>query len=265
MALMTHGHVARIAGILLLAGMLPAANGPTHELWDALLRQYVSPESRVDYRAWIQSGKPKLGEYTGIIAQKWPENLTAAARKAALINAYNALTVSWIIANYPVESIWRTKRPFTLARHVVDGRRLSLDDIETLLRNMDDPRIHSALVCAARGCPPLRLEAYVELRLDEQLDGNMRKWLANPELNEFLPRENTAKISKIFDWYRGDFEKNGGRVWSFLARYSPEGSGFPNERTKIQNKSYHWGLNDTSTLGQKYSRLSFYWDFARNK
>jgi Protein of unknown function, DUF547 len=255
--------------LLLAAALLQArflfAGGPSHDLWDALLHEYVSPQARVDYAGWIRSGKPQLEQYIALIGQKWADDLTPAAREAALINAYNALTVSWIIANYPVQSIWRTKRPFTNARHLLDGRSVSLDQIETSLREMGDPRIHAALVCASRGCPPLRREAYTELRVNEQLEDNARKWLANPELNEFFPRQNTAKVSKIFDWYRADFEKNSGSVWSFLARYSPAGPEFPNQRTVIRYKTYHWGLNDASGLGKDYSQISFLWDAARNK
>lgn len=262
---MTHKFSALLISSLFLPAGVEATPGLDHELWDAQVREYVSPQARVDYARWIRSEKPRLEQYIAIIGQKWAENLTPAARKAALINAYNALTVSWIMENYPVESIWRTKHPFTLARHVVDGRKVSLDDLETWLRDMGDPRIHAALVCASRSCPPLRREAYVESRLDEQLDDNTRRWLANSDLNEFLPRQKTAKISKVFDWYHGDFEKNGGGVWSFLAKYSPVGSGFPNQTTDIRYKSYHWGLNDISTLGQNYSQINFLWDAARNK
>ena len=247
------------------ASGLSAAAGLDHAAWDALLREYVSSKARVDYARWIQSGKPGLEQYIAMIGQKWPDDLAPPAKKAALINAYNALTVSWIITNYPVESIWRTKHPFTLPRHVVDARKMSLDDIETSLRDMGDPRIHAALVCASRGCPPLRREAYVESRLDQQLDENTRTWLANPEVNEFSPPSNSARISKIFDWYRGDFEKNGERVWSFLAKYSPAGAGFPNQKTALRYQSYHWGLNDVSTLGWKYSQINFLLDAARNK
>jgi hypothetical protein len=245
--------------------LLPAEQIPSHHLWDELVREYVSPQARVDYAGLIRSGKGKLKEYIATLGQKWPDDLTPDARKAALINAYNALTVSWIVENYPVESIWRTKRPFTEARHVVDGAKVSLDDVETSLRNTDDPRIHAVLVCAARGCPPLRREAFIEARLNEQLDDNTRKWLADPHLNEFRLDRNTATISKIFDWYRGDFEKNGGTIWSFLAKYSPTGPEFPNQQTAIRHKSYHWGLNDTSALGENYSRIKFLWDAFRNK
>lgn len=89
-------------------------------------------------------------------------------RKAALINAYNPFTVNWVVQNYPVKSIWRTSRPFGEVRHVLDGGKVSLDQIETELRNMGDPRIHGVLVCAALSCPPLRREAYVP----EDLAGN---------------------------------------------------------------------------------------------
>ena len=247
------------------AGVLLAQPGPDHELWNALVREYVSPQALVDYAGWIQSGKPRLEQYVGIVGRKWPEDLAPEARKAALINAYNALTVSWILANYPVKSIWQTKRPFTQARHLVDGRHVSLDGIETSLREMGDPRIHAVLVCASRGCPPLRREAYIESRLDGQLDDATRTWLANPGQNEFLRNQNTARISKIFKWYGGDFEKNGGSVWSFLARYSDTGPSFPDHRTTIRYKSYHWGLNDASGLGRSYSQINFLWDAARNK
>ncbi|MEJ7607366.1 MAG: DUF547 domain-containing protein [Bryobacteraceae bacterium] len=224
---------------MLLSSSLLAAAGPSHELWDALLREYVSPQARVDYSEWIRSGKPRLEQYLALIGQKWPAGITPVARKAALINAYNALTVSWIIAHYPVESIWRTKQPFTQPRHIVDGQTASLDAIETSLRNLGDPRIHAVLVCASRGCPPLRREAYVESRLEEQLEEATRQWLANPDLNQFLPRENIAKVSKIFHWYHGDFENNGGSIQSFLARYMPPGSDLLNQRTAIRYKSYH--------------------------
>ena len=64
------------------------------------------------------------------------------------------------------------------------------------------PRIHAAPVCAARSCPPLGREACVADRLDEQLDNNVREWLANPTLNRFDPSRAEAKVSPIFNWYR---------------------------------------------------------------
>jgi hypothetical protein len=45
-------------------------------------------------------------------------------------------------------------------------------------RNLDDPRIRFAVVCASVGCPMLRNEAYVADRLDAQLDDAIRRFLS---------------------------------------------------------------------------------------
>lgn len=71
-------------------------------------------------------------------------------------------------------------------------------------------------MCASRGCPLLRGEAYDPARLNEQLDDNFRKWLANPRLNSFRPDRKTASVSMIFKWYASDVRKNGGSVEKYL-------------------------------------------------
>ena len=237
----------------------------SHSRWDALLKQYVSSEYRVDYRGLQQHGLSELDAYLAELAKPWPEDMEPAAIKASLINAYNALTVRWVLSNYPVQSIWSTSDPFRAARHPLDAGRVSLDQIETRLREMRDPRIHSALVCAARSCPPLRGEAYTTARLEEQLDDNARRWLADARLNEFFPDRRTADVSEIFKWYAADFESSGG-VRGFLARFAPpDGQAFAGSpEWRIGYKTYRWGLNDSSALGSDYSQLRFYWDWARN-
>jgi hypothetical protein len=234
-----------------------------HSAWDALLKRHVNSESRVDYRAWKNGASlAGLDAYLAQIASPWG-GVATEERKAALVNAYNALTIRWILAHYPVESIWKTKQPFSRARHDVNGRRVSLDAIETELRQMGDPRIHAALVCAARGCPPLRREAYTAGHLDDQLDSNTRQWLSDAKLNSFDAQRRTARISSIFKWYRGDFPN----LEQFLARYGPAGAAFLRQGTaKIAHVDYHWGLNDQSPLGESYKGgLGFYWDYLRNR
>ena len=231
-----------------------------HSLWNALAQKYINAEAKVDYAAIQAEALPRLDAYLRLLGAKWPNGLPAADKKAALLNAYNALTVRWIITNYPVQSIWRTKHPFTEARHSIDGELVSLDRIESQLRDLSDPRIHAALVCAARGCPPLRREAYEARRLDEQLDDNVRSWLANPRLNEFFPERRTASVSMIFKWYAKDFIKTSGSVENFLSRFVPSETG-----DRLEYKTYDWGLNDRSNIGDGYSQAKFYWDALRNK
>ena len=257
--------ITLVAAARLPAG-IPENSVKDHSTWDALLKRYVNPQSLVDYQRWKETGKPELAHYVQMLGAKWPSGLTLSEEKSALINAYNALTIYWVLQNYPVESIWQTDHPFSAVRHQIDGRPVSLNQIEGRLRAMGDPRIHAALVCAARSCPPLRREAYAPDRIDRQLDDNTRTWLANATLNEFLQESHIAKVSMIFKWYAEDFKQGAGSVESFLARYAPQSkAALAVETFKLEHKTYNWGLNDTSNLGTSYSQLHFLWDYFRNK
>jgi len=118
------------------SGHSQSAGALKHSAWDALLKRYVNEQSRVDYQRWKQEGVGGLDAYLKQLAEPWPQGIAANEKKATLIDAYNALTVRWILHNYPVRSIWATKNPFTAKRHVVDGHKVSLDEIESQLRGM---------------------------------------------------------------------------------------------------------------------------------
>ncbi len=254
----------RIAVVLIALRAATAASFPDNTGWADILRTRVTGSHLVDYRAIRDRNRAALDKYAEQLASPWPA-MSADARKAALINAYNALTIRWIVENYPVESIWRTKKPFTEVRQTVNGKRVSLDDIEGELRKMD-ARVHAALVCAARSCPPLRREPYSADHVNEQLDSNFREWLQIPDRNHFDPSRRVAAISKIFDWYGQDFASMGG-VRQVLARYAPEVAAAmlrDSKDVKIEYQPYRWGLNDTSELGSRYSALNFYVDRVKN-
>jgi hypothetical protein len=247
----------RLLSMLLIA--LPAlGEGLDHSRWDRVLKMYVTADSRVDYQNLKWNASKDLEPYLKDLAAPWPAGLSADETKAALINAYNALTVHWMVVNYPQKSIWRTDNPFRKARHSLNGELVSLDQIEGRLREMKDPRIHAALVCAARSCPPLRREAYVAERLNHQLDDNARTWLADKRFNEFRPADRVARVSEVFKWYVKDFKPAGG-VKEFLARYAPVAVKDP----KIEYIPYNWGLNDATALGSDYTQWEFYRDQLR--
>jgi len=253
----------RIPGLLCCLAVGISMNGQDldHAKWTAVLQKYVTAQSRVNYAQLKSDGTDDLDSYLNEIAREWPKGMDADATKAALIDAYNALTVRWIVSNFPVASIWSTRGPFRVARHKVDGKLESLDSIETRLRNMGDPRVHGALVCAARSCPPLRRQAYTKAALNNQLDENFSAWLAEPSRNRFLPDKRLAKVSKIFQWYAGDFEKIGG-VPAVLEKFAPPHS-FATSY-KLEYQKYNWGLNDSGSVGTSYSGIDFYIDYVRN-
>jgi Protein of unknown function, DUF547 len=234
--------------------------------WDTLLRRFVNAQHRVNYGRLKKEGSAQLTAFVEGLGKAQNQPLAPNPEKALLINAYNAFTVQWILDNYPVQSIWSTSAPFTQARHRLRGKTVSLDQIESQLRAMADPRIHAALVYAARSCPPLRQEAYAGARVDEQLDDNVRQWLADRSLNTFDPEHGQAEISPIFEWYRKDFDSYPGGLEGFLRKYAPPGIGeaLASSKLKLNFKDYNWGLNDESALGSKYSRLHFALDKAWN-
>jgi hypothetical protein len=66
-------------------------------------------------------------------------------------------------------------------------------------------RIHPALVCAAKGYPPPRSEAYVAGNLDAQLNDQSRRFLAIPTGLRIDRAKKAVYFSSIFKWYGVDF------------------------------------------------------------
>lgn len=178
---------------------------------------------------------------------------------AILANAYNALVVNTVIQNDIQDSIiapwghdvW--KRP----AGVVGGQEVHLDNIEhDLLRKLwKEPRVHSAVVCAAKSCVPLRAEAYRGSTLEEQLEDQMRKWLAMPHKGLRYDQEaHAVYLSKIFSWYLEDFAEDTNGLLAYLAPYVDS-----NVATQLLKQppptvhfmEYDWSLNDEQVPAQQ--------------
>lgn len=245
--------LAAMLVILAAGGAAADSFDHTHNHWTDALRRFVV-DGRVDY-ARLKTNRADLDKYLGELAsvplrefQSWNTN----QQLAFLINLYNAETVQLIIDHYPVDSIkdiggWMTK-PWDLKCVNLFGKTVTLDTIEhgMIRKNYKEPRIHFALVCAARGCPPLRSEAYVAEQLDAQLDDQVLVFLATPEKNRIDTENKTLYLSPIFKWYGEDFQKYTRGVQYFLSRYYPK----VDERAlrdgayKIYYTDYDWSLND---------------------
>jgi hypothetical protein len=166
------------------------------------------------------------------------------------IDVYNAVTLNLVLENYPLESIKDLggvlSSPWKRKLIVVEERELSLDEIEnSIIRpSFREPRIHFALNCAAKSCPPLRAEAYTGERLDEQLEEQTIAFLWNPAENG-LDEKGRLALSRIFDWYRSDFEEAAGSVVEFVRPYLPALQGEdPAEAVPVRYREYDWSLNE---------------------
>jgi hypothetical protein len=238
--------------------------GINHDDYERLLKKYVNEQGLVNYGGWKEN-KPDLSaldEYLKQFAAKIDNPAQGNGKAASLVNAYNALVLRWILSNYPTESIWQLKDSFSGKRHEIGGHKVALNDIEHgTLRPLIGYRAHSALVCAARSCPPLQRFAYTAEKFEEQGDRAYQTWLAREDLNKFLPSEKKVEISSIFKWFKQDFEKAGG-VPKILGRYAPQpvrdfaASG----KYEIKYLPYNWGLNDQGPHGRTYSRANLLFD-----
>ena len=94
-----------------------------------------------------------------------------------------------------------------------------------------DARIHFALNCGGLGCPPIRF--YEAENLDKQLDIATKAFL----FSEVKKENNTLKISKLFNWYIGDFGGKDGLI-QFFQKYNILKS--ENASPKIVYAEYNW-------------------------
>ncbi len=232
--------------------------GVDHEKFDALLKKYVNDQGLVNYTAWKADADDMaaLDAYLKEFAPKPEKPAEGNERAAALANLYNAGVLSWVLQNYPTESIWETKDPFTAKRYTVGGEPVSLNDIENAaLRPQVGLEAHSVLVCAARSCPPLQRTAYTASGFESQNARTYRTWLGRTDLNVFDADQKKVEVSSIFKWYKGDFDKAGG-VKKVLAEKAPEQDRafLAGGDYEVRYQPYNWGLNDQGEHGHHYSK-----------
>jgi len=108
-----------------------------------------------------------------------------------------------------------------------------------------DPRIHFALVCGARSCPPISF--YEASQIDSQLQLAAMSFI-NSEQVKILPQERTVLLSQIFKWYRVDFGGSHAAIIDILLNFLDEGekNTFLKEnrdRIRIKYQPYDWNLN----------------------
>ncbi len=226
-----------------------AADPPTvdNALYAGLLARHVH-HGLVDYRG-LQQEETQLDRYLDVLAAVVPDLLSVDERFAFYVNAYNAWTWKLILNHYPgirsikdAGSFWQSPWKKKLAR--IDGRLLTLDEIENdILRpQFKDPRVHFAINCASKGCPPLYNVPFNGRDLDRQLDHVTRAFINDP--TRYRLAGDVLLVSRIFKWFREDFHDD---IIGFFQLYA-EGD----LRAVLQAKArdldveflaYDWSLN----------------------
>lgn len=245
-----------LAAILVTLPCTSFAFDSSHKEWTAVLKKYQDERGNMHYaqlKADIKTANHSFLNYLAAIEgvsrgefDRWTE----PQKKAFLINAYNALTVKLIVDHYPVKSIKKIgglfTKPWALEFFsLLGGEIKALDPIEHqwLRPKFKDYRIHAAVNCASVSCPPLRNEAYTGDKLDSQLDAQMRSWLSDKDRNRVSAEK--LELSKIFSWYKEDFETWGGGVKAVVSKFSsqPLSTSVLNQ-VNISFLDYNWDLNE---------------------
>jgi hypothetical protein len=265
-----------VLGLLLPIGAAFAQFDHSHSGWSGLLRKHVvvvndGKASQVRYgefakdRAQLKAYLDSLSKVTDAEFKAWSK----PQQMAFLINAYNAFTIEKVLTRYPdLKSIrdfgtvfgnpWKDKF-FTLL-----GRPSYLDQIEhEILRAKGaygEPRVHFAVNCASIGCPMLREEAYVDDRLDAQLEEQTQRFLSDRTRNRFNERNGQLEVSKIFDWFKEDWVSGNKGIGAsaqpiesreqYFARYAKQLADKPDAQAKVAEQKaglafleYDWALN----------------------
>lgn len=209
---------------------------PSHETFDELLQKYVSSTGAVNY-AGLKAERAKLDAYLTTLGQSTPTQAWSRDERLAYwINAYNAATIRLILDNYPLKSIQDLDggKTWDVKRVKLGAETYSLNQIENdIIRpRFKEPRIHFAVNCAAKGCPPLRNEAFTAGKLERQLADQTKKFVNDPRYTKV--DDNAVTVSKIFDWYGSDFAD----VKAFIGKYRNVPAG-----AALKYSDYDWSLN----------------------
>jgi hypothetical protein len=212
---------------------------------DSILSKYVDPDGLVNYQAIIDSPY-NINEYLDFIKNVSPQSHpklfpTKNDKLAYWINAYNALVIKLMIEN-PGTNILEISfgHLIWLTKFDVGLKKISLYEIEHKILRKLDSRIHFAISCGSKSCPPLGQRVFLGSTLDVQLENSAKDFI-NDKNNVFIDFDNkTLYLNKIFKWYKKDFNN----VKKYIVKYLNDGTSFNQIKGfNIKYNDYDWSLN----------------------
>ena len=191
---------------------------------------------------------------------------------AMFINIYNALVVHGIVSRGAPTNHYVRYKFFKNVSYVIAGHNYSLNEIENgVLRanrkgmadlskpfpagdprlsvalESPEPRVHFALNCASKGCPPIRF--YSPDKLDNQLNKATKSFLS---AGGFSVNSDTHQVSlsPILKWYKADFGKSDAEMLKWVCGFVNNADEsrvlqelIDTKQFKIVWQDYDWSLN----------------------
>ncbi|MEQ9519383.1 MAG: DUF547 domain-containing protein [Parvibaculum sp.] len=267
------------AGLLMVGTLAMGSALAAKPAGAATMTEQQETEMPVDHQAWQrllnaylvegEAGAPNLFNYAALSANEADRDalelyitglegtsvskLSRNEQFAFWANLYNATTVRVILDHYPVRTIRDigispglfSKGPWGAKLVTVEGKKLSLDDIEhVILRaGWQDPRVHYAVNCASIGCPDLPTKPFAGKTLEADLDAAARAYINAPR--GVTAGKNGLTLSKIYDWYSEDFGGSSRDLLNHLSQYADEELGAALASSpRIRSYAYDWSLNE---------------------
>jgi hypothetical protein len=264
-----------LALVLVLLLALQAAAQPEPNLWERWLEHDAESTRSLDHALWARflgrhliTDHPSginLIDYGGVpdtdrrMLRRYIEQLESVAvsrlnrdvQAAYWINLYNAYTVLLVLEHYPVGSIRSIDSglfrsgPWDKKYMEVEGEQVSLNDIEhRILRPIwQDRRIHYAVNCASLGCPNLMPVPFTGENYRRLFERGAREYINHPRGVAF--DDARLYLSKIYRWYREDFEDSLQGVKAHIERYADSALAVRiREHTGSVSYRYDWSLNE---------------------
>ena len=232
--------VVVLSGSCSAAPARPLAARVDHAALDSVLAAHVRPDG-VDYAGLRARSLGTLTRYLDAMARVNATALPKRERDAYEINLYNAtmlravcdrLAPGWTPA---ADDFAVFKAPLVRLK----GRTISLNQLENdvIRPRIRDPRVHVALNCAARSCPPLQPRAYRAATLDSVLDANMSRFVRDASQNSIDASKRRMRLSRLWEWYASDF----GGV-AAVPVYVAKRLALPTSGWSVEYIEYDWSL-----------------------
>jgi hypothetical protein len=229
----------------------------------SVLKKYVNTDARINYQAWRASPDDVVTLKNVLLsfANADAKGMSAQELKSFYINAYNAMTIDLILSHFD-ETMGGPSSPIQNDRSIrnignlddkvwenfswkLNGQSVSLNDIENkLLRPLGDARIHFAIVCASKGCPPILNRAFSPTSIDQTLDQLADAFVNSGRNTQFKTARHQIKTSHILEWFAGDFNYSFGSVQAFFAKYAKVVPSDQIQNYAISFSPYDWTLNE---------------------
>jgi hypothetical protein len=212
--------------------------------YNTLLGKYVA-SGGVKYAEW-KANAGDMQAINDVVDGISKENVSALGKQQQLafyINAYNAWILHEALGKYPTKSVKDALFTFFTGKRItVAGQQMSFNALEkdTIRSKFNDPRVHFALNCASRSCPPLSRQAFTSGNLEGQFETLAKGYVNSDKGVRYNAAAKTAELSKIFDWYKDDFKGEGGPLAFINKRRSAQIAA----DAKISYQDYDWGLNE---------------------